>query len=421
MYKLLRNLLFLLPAETAHYFSMNCLRALCAVPFIRSQLRKRFTYPSPHTTHLFNLQFKNKVGLGAGFDKNAKYLRELEALGFGFVEIGTVTPKPQAGNDQPRLFRLKKDNALINRMGFNNDGVEVVAARLREWRCSVDSWQLTVDNGSDTVNSLQLQSGSGENAVSSSQLEVGREQPTTNDQRSKSLRRHKIPTNSEHQLSTDNRQLSTPPSTFLIGGNIGKNKATPNEDAWKDYEICFTALHPYVDFFVVNVSSPNTPGLRELQEKEALRKILTHLQKLGQNERVQKPILLKIAPDLSWEQIDDVIQLATEIKLDGLVASNTTVSREGLQTAGAILQAIGLGGLSGKPLQQRSTEVVQYIHQKTGGALPIIGSGGIFNGDDALKKIEAGASLVEVWTGFIYEGPFIVRNICRQLEQITNK
>jgi dihydroorotate dehydrogenase len=202
---------------------------------------------------------------------------------------------------------------------------------------------------------------------------------------------------------------------MLIGGNIGKNKITPNEDAWKDYEICFRTLHPYVDFFIVNVSSPNTPGLRALQEKSSLQKILTHLQTLNKEFEGQKPILLKIAPDLEWEQIDDVIDLAKEINLDGLVATNTTIAREKLQTANHKLQTIGAGGLSGKPLQKRSTEVLQYIHQKAGGKIPIIASGGIFNGDDAKEKQQSGASLVEIWTGFIYEGPFIVKRICRKL------
>lgn len=297
----------------------------------------------------FGISFPNKVGLAAGFDKNAKYLRELECLGFGCVEIGTVTPRPQAGNDKPRVFRLPKDKALINRMGFNNEGVKVVAERLSNWR---------------------------------------------------------------------NSQLPAHDARLIVGGNIGKNKVTPNEDAWKDYEICFKELYPYVDYFVVNVSSPNTPGLRELQEKESLRKILTHLQQLNVTlslSKGAKPLLLKIAPDLTKEQIDDVIDLAMEIKLDGLVATNTTISREGLTTSGSRIKTIGAGGLSGLPVKQRSTEVVRYIHQKTNGQIPIIASGGVFTGTDAKEKLEAGASLVQVWTGFIYEGPGIVKKICRYL------
>ena len=359
MYNFLRRLLFFLPAETAHYFSMNGLKTVCAIPFIRRQIRKAFTHPSPLTTHLFGLHFKNPVGLGAGFDKNAKYLRELEALGFGFVEIGTVTPRPQAGNEKPRLFRLPEDEALINRMGFNNEGVNVITNRLKKWRES---------------------------------------------QKSK-------PKSKEEAAS-----LTTHHSALIIGGNIGKNKTTPNEEAWKDYEICFRALHPYVDFFVVNVSSPNTPGLRELQEKDSLRKILTHLQEMNIGFAVQRPILLKIAPDLTYEQIDDVIDLAKEINLDGLVAANTTISRQGLTTDPSHLTHIGAGGVSGKPLKERSTEMVRYIHKRTGGTIPVIGSGGIFTPEDAREKMAAGALLIEVWTGFIYKGPSIVKRICKGLQ-----
>lgn len=364
MYKFIRQVLFLFPTEGVHYFSMNALKLACKVGFIKRLISKKNTPGSQHLRHeLFGLHFKNPVGLAAGFDKNALYLNELEALGFGYVEIGTVTPKPQAGNDQPRLFRLPKDKALINRMGFNNDGVKVVAKRLKEWK---------EKNTSET--------GSHESA---------------------------------------DAKLPAPGSRLIIGGNIGKNKATPNEDAWKDYEICFRELFNCVDYFVVNVSSPNTPGLRELQEKDALRKILSHLQTINQTLagaiREPKPLLLKIAPDLTREQIDDVIDLALEIKLDGLVATNTTINRSGLQTPDAELETIGAGGLSGKPLTQKSTEIVQYITQKTNGKVPVIASGGIFTAADAKEKLQAGASLVQVWTGFIYEGPGIVQNICQNL------
>ncbi len=339
------------PPETAHHISMTGLRILSSVPFLHKSFSRLFaskrltSEQSSSGIPFLGLSFKNPIGLGAGFDKNAKYLRELEMLGFGFVEIGTVTPRPQPGNDKPRLFRLPKDKALINRMGFNNEGVEVVARRLKEW---------------------------------------------------------KSPSTIHH-------------SPLVIGGNIGKNKVTPNEDAWKDYEICFKALHNYVDFFVVNVSSPNTPGLRELQEKDALKRILTHLQSLNKGYEQPRPILLKIAPDLTWTQIDDVVDLATEINLDGLVATNTTIDRSGLQTEKEKVQSIGAGGLSGLPLKSRATEVVSYIHQKTGGRIPIIASGGIFTASDAQEKMQAGASLCEVWTGFIYEGPFIVKKICERL------
>jgi len=350
MYKILRSILFLFPPEWTHYFSMNCLKVLCFLSPIRNLISFFFTsHVSRLTTHVLNLDFKNPIGLGAGFDKNAKYLRELETLGFGFVEIGTVTPLPQDGNPKPRLFRLPKDKALINRMGFNNDGVKAVAERLKTWR--------------------------------------GR------------------------QTSNVKRQTD---SRLIIGGNIGKNKATPNEEAWKDYAICFNELHPYVDYFVVNVSSPNTPGLRELQEKESLKRILLHLLMINNGKANSKPVLLKIAPDLSNEQIDDVVDLALEIKLDGIVATNTTISREGLvHHVGAGNQEAG--GLSGAPLKQRSTEIIKYIHQKANGQIPIIASGGIFSSADAKEKLVAGASLVQVWTGFIYEGPGIAKRICRFL------
>lgn len=343
MYQLLRRFLFLFDPEWVHYFSMNALRLLCRLGLVP---KAKLTGPGLQKNKL-GLPFSNPVGLGAGFDKNARYLNELAALGFGFVEIGTVTPLAQAGNDKPRLFRLPQDKALINRMGFNNDGAAAIAQRLQQWRQRPASQQ----------------------------------------------------------------------GSLIIGGNIGKNKVTPNEEAWLDYEKCFKALHPYVDYFVVNVSSPNTPGLRELQEKEALRKILTHLQQLNQQLDKPRPILLKIAPDLTNEQLDDVASLAVAIQLDGLVASNTTINRTGLVTPGSQLEAIGAGGLSGKPLRSRATEVVAYLHQKTGGQMPIIASGGIFSAADAQEKLAAGADLIQVWTGFIYQGPAIVRQICKGLAQ----
>lgn len=351
MYNLIRRFLFLFPTEGVHYFTMNFLKLLCSLGIGRALLAAAFS-PKPMGKSKWSvagLRPKNPVGLGAGFDKNARYLRELEALGFGFVEIGTVTPLPQPGNDKPRLFRLPDDQALINRMGFNNDGVKRVAERLKKWKQQVE-----------------------------------------------------------------NRSADKP--RLIIGGNIGKNKVTPNEEAWKDYDSCFRELHPYVDYFVVNVSSPNTPGLRELQEKESLGKILRHLQMINNGKAVAKPILLKIAPDLTIDQVDDVIDLSLEIKLDGLVCSNTTINRAGLKTPADKLEAIGAGGLSGKPVRQRATDLVAYISQKAGGQIPIIASGGIFTGDDAKEKLNAGASLVQVWTGFIYEGPAIVKRICHTLK-----
>ena len=356
MYRIIRNILFLFPPEWVHYFSMNCLRLLRRIGF-NGLIRRMYSPKENDQYSIFKIQFSNRIGLGAGFDKNARYLRELELLGFGFVEIGTVTPLQQKGNDKPRLFRLPKDKALINRMGFNNDGVTVIAERLRQWSMV------------------------------------------------------------KGQSTNPHSRLTIHDSRLIIGGNIGKNKVTPNEDAWKDYEICFKELYPYVDYFVVNVSSPNTPGLRELQEKESLRKILSHLQMINDSLAQQKPLLLKIAPDLTKEQIDDVIDLALEIKLEGLVATNTTISRSGLTTNDSRLKNIGAGGLSGLPLKQASTEIVKYICARSKGQLPVIASGGIFTGEDAREKLDAGASLVQVWTGFIYEGPGIVKRICKYLNK----
>jgi len=338
MYKLLRNILFWFDAEPVHYFSMNFLKLLCEIPFVRKTIKDSYT-PKNIPVSAFGLQFKNPVGLGAGFDKNAKYLNELEALGFGFVEIGTVTPLAQEGNEKPRLFRLPQDKALINRMGFNNDGAELIAYRLKKWREKY--------------------------------------------------------------------------SSLIIGGNIGKNKSTPNEQAWKDYEISFLKLYDWVDYFVVNVSSPNTPGLRELQQKDSLKKILTHLQNLRSTQQKQKPILLKISPDLLDEEVDDIIELALEINLDGLIVANTTTNRDEIKTTDYKLQIAGAGGLSGMPLNTTSTQLLKYISSKPNNKIPIIASGGIFAGEDAVEKFNAGATLVQVWTGFIYEGPSIVKNICR--------
>jgi dihydroorotate dehydrogenase len=339
MYSLLRNILFNFDAESVHYFSMNSLKCVSNISILQKLLAKNFQFEHPSLQkQVFGLPFKNPVGLGAGFDKNALYLKELETIGFGFVEVGTVTPLPQPGNDRPRLFRLPKDEAIINRMGFNNNGVKAVAARLRATKRNI-----------------------------------------------------------------------------IVGGNIGKNKATPNEDAWKDYEICMNELFDCIDYFVVNVSSPNTPGLRELQEKASLRKILSQLQNINQGRMNTKPLLLKIAPDLTVGQLDDIIELAQEVKLSGLVATNTTISRENLQTDKNKIEEIGSGGLSGKPLKQKSTQIVQYITKQTNGRLPIIASGGIFSGEDAKEKLAAGAALVQLWTGFIYEGPLIVKKVCSEL------
>lgn len=341
MYALLRQLFFQFSAESVHHFAMDSLRTADGIPPVRALLRRSFKADLPRTA--WGLTFRNPVGLGAGFDKNARYLSELDTLGFGFVEIGTVTPRPQPGNDRPRLFRLPQDKALVNRMGFNNEGAEAAEARVRKWRAAAGD------------------------------------------------------------------------SALIIGGNIGKNKDTPNEDAWKDYNFCFKALQDCVDYFVVNVSSPNTPGLRALQEKDALLRILGGVQNLNQGLSQPRPLLLKIAPDLTDGQLDDIIDLAHTVKLSGLVATNTTISREGLDTPAIQVADIGAGGLSGAPLRGRSTDVIRHIHERSGGSLPIIGSGGVFTAADAREKLDAGALLVQVWTGFIYEGPGIVKKICKAL------
>ena len=340
-YPIVRNLLFMLPPEMAHSISMQGLHHAASIPFIKKQLAAQFQYPEKNLAKTcFGLHFPNPVGLGAGFDKNAAYLEELEMLGFGFVEIGTVTPKPQAGNAPPRLFRIPDQKALINRMGFNNEGLEIISKRLKDRKAKNNS-------------------------------------------------------------------------PLIIGGNIGKNKVTENRDAWMDYCTNFKGLEEVVDYFVVNVSSPNTPGLRELQEKESLRKIFLELQNLNKN---RKPILLKIAPDLETSALDDIIALTNEVNIDGLVASNTTIDRSLLNTLNQEkAKKIGAGGLSGQPLLEKSNEVLNYLHKGLSGRVPIIASGGIFTGADAESKINAGASLVQIWTGFIYEGPMIVKNICQHL------
>jgi dihydroorotate dehydrogenase len=285
---------------------------------------------------VFGLKFKNPVGLAAGFDKEAKLFEDFSNLGFGFIEVGTITPKGQPGNPKPRLFRLPEDEALINRMGFNNEGLDAAVKRLKKRK-----------------------------------------------------------------------------STIIIGGNIGKNKVTPNENAIQDYEICFRELYPYVDYFVVNVSSPNTPNLRELQEKEPLKALLNHLQQLNHDTAMPKPILLKIAPDLTQEQLDDIVEIVEETHTQGVIATNTTISRDNLNSS-ETLTTQG-GGLSGRPVKDRSTEVIRYLHKKSNGNIPIIGVGGIHSPQDALEKLNAGASLVQVYTGFIYEGPALVKKINREI------
>ena len=346
MYKLLRSALFKFDAENVHHWAMSALGMAARTPLVSSAMSNLFSVRDQKLERtVFGLKFPNPVGLGAGFGKNARYLKELSVLGFGSVEIGTITPRAQDGNEKPRLFRLPADRALINRMGFNNEGVEAAARRLATWKDK---------NASD----------------------------------------------------------------MIIGGNIGKNKSTPNEDAWRDYDICFRQLHELADYFVVNVSSPNTPGLRELQEKDALSKILSNLQDINAGMPRRKPLLLKIAPDLTEGQLEDIVSLAGEVKLDGLVATNTTISRAGLSPASAVLAAsIGAGGLSGAPLRVAATDILKKIVSLSGGQIPVIASGGIFTASDAREKLEAGASLIQIWTGFVYEGPSAAANICRGLLQ----
>ncbi len=335
MYKLLRSILFFFDPEKVHYFTTDTLHFIFKIPGVKWCWKKYYTIEDHKLeTEVFGIKFPNPVGLAAGFDKNASMYNDLANCGFGFIEIGTVTPKGQSGNDKPRLFRLKSDEAIINRMGFNNDGLDAAIENLKKRKTSI-----------------------------------------------------------------------------VIGGNIGKNKLTPNEEAGNDYDVTFKGLYPYVDYFVVNVSSPNTPNLRALQEKEPLKKLLADLMILNKQMPSQKPILLKIAPDLTDEQLDDIIEIVQDVNIAGVIATNTTISRENLTADMQTLESIGAGGVSGKPLTSRSTEVIRYLHTKSNGAFPIIGVGGIHTAEDALDKIKAGASLVQVYTGFIYEGPGIVKRI----------
>lgn len=340
MYKsLIRPLLFKVDAEKVHHFVFDLLSFQRKIPGCQGILKSLFCLEDKRLEkEIFGIKFKNPVGLAAGFDKDAKLIDELATLGFGFVEIGTLTPLPQSGNDKPRLFRLPEDQALVNRMGFNNQGVLTAIGSLKKRK-----------------------------------------------------------------------------SNIIVGGNIGKNKITPNEKAIDDYAICFETLYDYVDYFVLNISSPNTPGLRELQDKDPLRKLLLHIKNLSAAKPVAKPVLLKIAPDLTQGQLDDIIEILIETKMDGVIATNTTISRESLRTPKANVEAIGNGGVSGKPLTQRATEVIRYLRKKLGPAFPIIGVGGIMTTKDALEKLEAGADLIQIYTGFIYEGPGFVRRINEEI------
>jgi dihydroorotate dehydrogenase len=343
MYKsIIRPLLFKLYPETVHHLVTRGLKIAFKVPFAKVITQSFFTHTNPKLQRTFlSMHFKNPIGLAAGFDKDARYYKELAAFGFSFIEIGTVTPKPQSGNEKPRSFRIPSDKGLINRMGFNNLGVEQAVERLK------------------------------------------------------------------------NRKPG-----LIIGGNIGKNTATPNEKAVDDYDFCFRKLYDYVDYFVVNVSCPNVTNLKELQDKEHLGQILERVTRIRKEQQVYKPVLLKISPDLNFAQVDDTLNICAQCGIDGLVVSNTTVTREGLTTPAERITEIGRGGMSGAPIRSRSTQLIQYISNKTNGKLPIIGVGGIFSAADAIEKLNAGATLVQVYTGFIYEGPAIVRKINKELVKL---
>ncbi|UZD22052.1 quinone-dependent dihydroorotate dehydrogenase [Algoriphagus halophytocola] len=336
MYKiLLKPFFFRQNPEEAHHTTVGLTKFSFNLPIVGDLIRTFYKFEDPRLEReVFGLKFKNPVGLAAGFDKDAKLIDEMAMLGFGFIEIGTLTPKPQPGNPQPRLFRLPQDESLVNRMGFNNGGVQEAVQRLK------------------------------------------------------------------------NRK-----SDVLVGGNIGKNKVTPNENAVDDYLICLEALHDYVDYFVVNVSSPNTPNLRDLQEKEPLKQLLQAVKNANDQKANPKPILLKIAPDLTDGQLDDIIEIVQETKIDGVIATNTTIDRSKLTSSSSKIEAIGAGGVSGKVLTKRSTEVIRYLSEKSNKAFPIIGVGGIHSAADAIEKLEAGASLVQVYSGMIYEGPNLIKKI----------
>ena len=340
MYKFIRFFLFFFPPEFIHHFSFKSIRLFFKLPFVYAAFKSKNNDPELEV-NIDGLKFPNPVGLAAGFDKDAKLIEELSALGFGSIEIGTVTPKGQAGNPQPRLFRLKADNGLINRMGFNNQGVDAAVERLKRVK----------------------------------------------------------------------------DKSIVIGGNIGKNKVTPNEQAENDYLICFEKLYDYVDYFTVNVSSPNTPNLRALQDKAPLTRLLNLLQDKNQQKAQPKPIFLKIAPDLTNEQLDDIIEIVQTTKISGVIATNTTISREGLKTSGEKIKNIGNGGLSGRPLTNRATEVISYLYEKSGKQLKIIGVGGIHSAQDAIEKLEAGACMVQLYTGFVYEGPGLIVKINKAIKK----
>ena len=340
MYKLfIRRFLFLFDPEKIHYFTFSLIRFLCKVPFFSVIFRAMYLIEDKRLErNLFGITFKNPVGLAAGFDKNAVLYNELANFGFGFIEIGTVTPKGQEGNPKKRLFRLKDDQGIINRMGFNNDGLETAIVQLKKNK-----------------------------------------------------------------------------GKLIIGGNIGKNTQTSPQNYTNDYEECFKGLHPYVDYFVLNVSCPNVGSHEKLNDKEYLLELILAIQNLNLLEPTQKPILLKIAPDLNNNQLDEIIEIVAETKIDGIIASNTSTSRSGLKASKKHLQEIGNGGLSGLPIKEKSTRVIKYLKDTSNKAFPIIGVGGIHSAEDALEKIEVGADLVQIYTGFIYEGPGLIKQINKAL------
>ncbi len=336
---LVRSILFLFPPEFSHKFTFKFIKIIFNIPLVKSIEKSRYSIKSNKLErNVFGLKFSNPVGLAAGFDKNAELINEMDAFGFSFIEIGTVTPKPQFGNDKPRLFRLKKDKALINRMGFNNDGLEKIIKRLKNKKTNI-----------------------------------------------------------------------------IIGGNIGKNKITPIEDSVQDYKKSFNQLFKYVDYFVLNVSSPNTPKLRELQKKEKLEVLISSIQLINNSKTSPKPILIKISPDLSYSELDSIIELVKKYQIHGVVATNSTNNRDNLKTKENLVRKIGAGGLTGRPIKNMSTDVIKYIYKKSSGTIPIIGVGGINSVEDAIEKIDAGASLIQLYTGFVYEGPLLVKKINQEI------
>jgi dihydroorotate dehydrogenase len=342
---IIRPLLFLIPPETIHNIISLLLRIFFAIPCFKALSRCFFTIKSNELRRkVAGIEFANPVGMAAGFDKNGKLYNELAVFGFSFVEIGTITPRPQPGNKKPRSFRLVRDKALVNRMGFNSEGVESVIKRLRKKR-----------------------------------------------------------------------------KGLIIGGNIGKNSTTPNERAVNDYEACFNALYEHIDYFVVNVSCPNVNNLTELQDASSLEEIIERLVHIRKEKEDYRPVFLKISPDLDFEKLDNIIGICKKNGIDGIVATNTTISREGLRTGKERIEKIGAGGLSGAPLKDRSTEIIRYIKKQTKGEMPVIGVGGILNARDAIEKIEAGATLVQLYTGFIYEGPFLVKSINKAILKRSNQ